>query len=90
MTAAKDAIRSDNPATSPAVALRVAVFDNLTAVLAAAGTSCTNGYVSCPYCSPTRAGRYRTRQYEPSMGVAMRMAEILHTTVDHLFEQVAS
>src|SRR5256714_12514878 len=33
--------------------------------LAAAGTRCTNGYVSAPYCSPTRAGlltgRYQTR-----------------------------
>src|SRR5215212_3709825 len=33
--------------------------------LAAAGTRCTNGYVSGPYCSPTRAGlltgRYQTR-----------------------------
>lgn len=33
--------------------------------LAAAGVRCTNGYVSAPYCSPTRAGlltgRYQTR-----------------------------
>src|SRR5215212_8429629 len=33
--------------------------------LAAKGTRCSNGYVSCPYCSPTRAGlltgRYQTR-----------------------------
>src|SRR3954453_10792139 len=33
--------------------------------LAATGTRCTNGYVSGPYCSPTRAGlltgRYQTR-----------------------------
>src|SRR3954464_4663666 len=33
--------------------------------LAEAGTRCTNGYVSGPYCSPTRAGlltgRYQTR-----------------------------
>ena len=33
--------------------------------LAAAGVRCTNGYVSGPYCSPTRAGlltgRYQTR-----------------------------
>src|SRR5262245_43581897 len=33
--------------------------------LAAAGVRCTNGYVSAPYCSPSRAGfltgRYQTR-----------------------------
>jgi len=33
--------------------------------LAASGVRCTSGYVSCPYCSPTRAGlltgRYQTR-----------------------------
>src|SRR5262245_49193033 len=33
--------------------------------IAKAGVLCTNGYVSCPYCSPTRAGimtgRYQTR-----------------------------
>jgi arylsulfatase A-like enzyme len=33
--------------------------------IAKAGVRCTNGYVSCPYCSPTRAGlltgRYQTR-----------------------------
>src|SRR6476620_7284700 len=33
--------------------------------LAAAGTRCSNGYVSAPYCSPSRAGmltgRYQTR-----------------------------
>jgi arylsulfatase A-like enzyme len=33
--------------------------------IANAGTRCTSGYVSCPYCSPTRAGlltgRYQTR-----------------------------
>ncbi|MBX9789329.1 MAG: sulfatase-like hydrolase/transferase [Pirellulales bacterium] len=33
--------------------------------IAQAGTRCTNGYVSCPYCSPTRAGlitgRYQQR-----------------------------
>src|SRR3954452_8813807 len=41
--------------------------------LAAGGTRCTNGYVSCPYCSPTRAGlltgRYQTRfghEFNPS------------------------
>ncbi len=41
--------------------------------LAAAGVNCTNGYVSCPYCAPTRAGlltgRYQTRfgfEFNPS------------------------
>ena len=33
--------------------------------LAASGVRCSSGYVSCPYCSPTRAGlltgRYQTR-----------------------------
>src|SRR6266436_9257005 len=43
--------------------------------LAAAGTRCTNGYVSAPYCSPTRAGlltgRYQTRfghEFNPHVG----------------------
>src|SRR5687767_10254451 len=45
--------------------------------LAAAGVRCTNGYVSAPYCSPTRAGlltgRYQTRfghEFNPSGGDA--------------------
>jgi arylsulfatase A-like enzyme len=43
--------------------------------LAARGVRCTNGYVSCPYCSPTRAGmltgRYQTRfghEFNPGDG----------------------
>ena len=43
--------------------------------IAAAGTRCTNGYVSGPYCSPTRAGlltgRYQTRfghEFNPGQG----------------------
>jgi len=43
--------------------------------LAASGIRCTNGYVSCPYCSPTRAGfltgRYQTRfghEFNPHVG----------------------
>jgi len=43
--------------------------------LAASGVRCTNGYVSCPYCSPTRAGlltgRYQTRfghEFNPHVG----------------------
>jgi arylsulfatase A-like enzyme len=43
--------------------------------LAAAGIRCTSGYVSCPYCSPTRAGfltgRYQTRfghEFNPHVG----------------------
>jgi arylsulfatase A-like enzyme len=44
--------------------------------LAAAGVRCTNGYVSAPYCSPSRAGlltgRYQTRfghEFNPHVGV---------------------
>jgi arylsulfatase A-like enzyme len=47
--------------------------------LAAAGTRCTSGYVSGPYCSPTRAGlltgRYQTRfghEYNPGNGGGRR------------------
>ena len=47
--------------------------------LAAAGVRCTNGYVSGPYCSPTRAGlltgRYQTRfghEFNPGSGAATR------------------
>ena len=43
--------------------------------LAASGVRCTNGYVSAPYCSPTRAGfltgRYQTRfghEFNPHVG----------------------
>src|SRR2546425_558457 len=43
--------------------------------LAAAGVRCTNGYVSSPYCSPSRAGlltgRYQTRfghEFNPHVG----------------------
>ncbi|HEY2413004.1 MAG TPA: sulfatase-like hydrolase/transferase [Pirellulaceae bacterium] len=43
--------------------------------LAAAGVRCTSGYVSCPYCSPSRAGfltgRYQTRfghEFNPHQG----------------------
>lgn len=43
--------------------------------LAAAGVRCTNGYVSAPYCSPSRAGlltgRYQTRfghEFNPHVG----------------------
>jgi hypothetical protein len=43
--------------------------------LAASGTRCTNGYVSAPYCSPSRAGfltgRYQTRfghEFNPHVG----------------------
>jgi arylsulfatase A-like enzyme len=43
--------------------------------LAAAGIRCTSGYVSCPYCSPSRAGfltgRYQTRfghEFNPHQG----------------------
>src|SRR5438876_556741 len=42
--------------------------------LAADGVRCTNGYVTCPYCSPTRAalltGRYQTRfghEFNPAL-----------------------
>jgi arylsulfatase A-like enzyme len=45
--------------------------------IAAAGVRCTNGYVSGPYCSPTRAGlltgRYQTRfghEFNPGGGMA--------------------
>src|SRR5262249_7295299 len=43
--------------------------------LAKAGVRCTNGYVSAPYCSPSRAGfltgRYQTRfghEFNPHVG----------------------
>src|SRR5580765_4811469 len=43
--------------------------------LAAGGVRCTNGYVSAPYCSPSRAGfltgRYQTRfghEFNPHQG----------------------
>src|SRR5262245_61466684 len=43
--------------------------------LAASGVRCTSGYVSCPYCSPTRAGfltgRYQTHfghEFNPHVG----------------------
>jgi len=48
--------------------------------LAAAGVRCTNGYVSAPYCSPSRAGlltgRYQTRfghEFNPHVGPEDRL-----------------
>src|SRR4249919_859563 len=48
--------------------------------LAAAGTRCTNGYVSAPYCSPSRAGmltgRYQTRfghEFNPHVGIESKL-----------------
>ena len=50
--------------------------------LAAAGVRCTNGYVSGPYCSPTRAGlmtgRYQTRfghEFNPSGDQGLPLTE---------------
>ncbi|RIK85622.1 MAG: sulfatase [Planctomycetota bacterium] len=49
--------------------------------LASAGVRCTNGYVSGPYCSPTRAGlltgRYQTRfghEFNPGAGLRAQTA----------------
>lgn len=58
--------------------------------LAHGGTACTNGYVSGPYCSPTRAGlltgRYQTRfghEFNPPAGnVGLPLSET--TLADHL------
>jgi arylsulfatase A-like enzyme len=48
--------------------------------LAARGVRCTNGYVSAPYCSPSRAGlltgRYQTRfghEFNPHVGEASKL-----------------
>lgn len=61
--------------------------------LAAAGVRCTNGYVSAPYCSPSRAGlltgRYQTRfghEFNPHVGdeatLGLPLDEV--TIADHL------
>ena len=61
--------------------------------LAASGVRCTNGYVSCPYCSPTRAGfltgRYQTRfghEFNPHDGDPSILGLPLdqRTLADHL------
>jgi len=54
--------------------------------LAAAGVRCTNGYVSGPYCSPTRAGlltgRYQTRfGHEFNAGAAASGLPLSETTI---------
>jgi arylsulfatase A-like enzyme len=54
--------------------------------LAAAGVRCTNGYVSGPYCSPTRAGlmtgRYQTRfGHEFNAGAAGSGLPLSETTI---------
>ena len=48
--------------------------------LAAGGVRCTNGYVSAPYCSPSRAGfltgRYQTRfghEFNPHVGYVNKL-----------------
>jgi len=61
--------------------------------LATSGVRCTNGYVSCPYCSPTRAGfltgRYQTRfghEFNPHVGDEAKLGLPLdqQTIADHL------
>lgn len=61
--------------------------------LAASGVRCTNGYVSAPYCSPTRAGlltgRYQTRfghEFNPHVGDEDKLGLPLEerTIADHL------
>jgi arylsulfatase A-like enzyme len=61
--------------------------------LAASGVRCTNGYVSSPYCSPSRAGfltgRYQTRfghEFNPHVGEESELGLPLNqrTIADHL------
>jgi arylsulfatase A-like enzyme len=61
--------------------------------LAASGLRCTNGYVSSPYCSPSRAGfltgRYQTRfghEFNPHVGDESKLGLPLdqRTIADHL------
>jgi arylsulfatase A-like enzyme len=61
--------------------------------LAARGVRCTNGYVSAPYCSPSRAGfltgRYQTRfghEFNPHVGAEGKLGLPLdqRTIADHL------
>jgi arylsulfatase A-like enzyme len=61
--------------------------------LAASGVCCTNGYVSAPYCSPSRAGfltgRYQTRfghEFNPHVGDEAKLGLPLdqRTIADHL------
>jgi arylsulfatase A-like enzyme len=61
--------------------------------LAARGVRCTNGYVSAPYCSPSRAGlltgRYQTRfghEFNPHVGDETKLGLPLdqRTIADHL------
>jgi arylsulfatase A-like enzyme len=61
--------------------------------LAASGVRFTNGYVSCPYCSPTRAGfltgRYQTQfghEFNPHVGDEAKLGLPLdqRTIADHL------
>ncbi len=61
--------------------------------LAASGVRCTNGYVSAPYCSPSRAGfltgRYQTRfghEFNPHVGEEGKLGLPLdqRTIADHL------
>ncbi len=61
--------------------------------LAAAGVRCSNGYVSAPYCSPSRAGfltgRYQTRfghEFNPHVGDDKKLGLPLdqRTIADHL------
>lgn len=61
--------------------------------LAAAGVRCTSGYVTCPYCSPSRAGfltgRYQTRfghEFNPHVGDEAKLGLALEqrTIADYL------
>jgi DNA-binding XRE family transcriptional regulator len=86
MVAAESELERDTNATRSSIALREELFDKLTAKLGA-----VNEIQRATLIGVDRATihRMRRRLFTPSFDVAMRMAEVLGTTVDELFERVS-
>lgn len=87
MVAARHELQSDTSAARSSIALREDLFDALTAQRGAT-TEVQRAVLIGVDRGTVR--RMRKRLFTPSFDVAMRMAEVLGTTVDELFERVSA
>jgi plasmid maintenance system antidote protein VapI len=85
MVAAPNGELRDSTAARSPIALRIDVFDRLMA-----GLGADNDVARARVLGIDRAtiSRMRTRRFAPRLELAMRMATVLGTTVDELFELV--